>query len=797
MKKIHNKKHLYFLILIVGLIFLSIPINVNADNNINFTFNRDILVDTSSTSFDSDFNLRPISAYLGHYNATYGFLDDIDYSNPSGWSISEPTGSINVFPLIDGHRKIVEINDTGNQLPTMTNSLGLRDFGTIDYWMYTTDTTESNIFQLYKTNQGTGVLIYIFQDGFYSYDGVTFQQIPGTPIALDNTWYHFRIDFDADGGYLGLGADEYRIYINSTNFGVYSTRFAQADFSDVRFQASTAESGYKVYIDAVGYSWQNYNINDNILPILESSENILEVDKDEFALVDTNTFYTLGVNNPDGYTPTETAGGQVNIVTGLDAVNDRELDITVTGGGDLAGITKDNLALTGSEFYTTEYKFSIRDVTGANGEFNARMYSSDNTEMLGFKADIVNASYFNIDIWSGGFFTVIEGIALQSIIDIIVVLNYEIDIGIFNISINGVFNNTFLKSLFSLGKSGLKKVEVLLTSAFAMEVFLDSVGIYFQGNSNAKGLGFATIDLGIAEWNSEHNNLFTTQTNGNVSIGTVEGSYTISESFNEINDFFQFTNISDFKNVYESVITEVSNPTFVLTVNGTQFSVNTFLIEGVILNENGNEYRLDFTFGNVDISESYFFVNNQNELRFINQVDDELTEFIQARFNINDVSSNNLAVSYRSIKSGNSIGNLRINFTTTSNILEIPIVEQTRRVVLTQNRTIRDIVILISDNDLLTSGITTGFISNIRFIDSQVVDTSILTISIIDMMIPLIMILIPSLAISQRYGKDFIVPMFLLMSIVLTVSFIIPVWLFFIIALTNSLFIYLRKGKLE
>ena len=96
------------------------------------------------------------------------------------------------------------------------------------------------------------------------------------PVAA--TWYHIRLDFElTTDGYCDLGEDEYRITVYKAgtyaihdgvedNIGVYS---AEAHIDKVHFYTSAADSGHLVYIDSIGYSWdedsegKTYTVGDN------------------------------------------------------------------------------------------------------------------------------------------------------------------------------------------------------------------------------------------------------------------------------------------------------------------------------------------------------------------------------------------------------------------------------------------------------------------------------------------------------------------------------------------------------
>ena len=119
---------------------------------------------------------------------------------------------------------------------------------------------------------------------------------------------------------------------------------------------------------------------------------------------------------------------------------------------------------------------------------------------------------------------------------------------------------------------------------------------------------------------------------------------------------------------------------------------------------------------------------------------------------------------------------------------------RTVRFIPTQNRTIREIIILVSDRDTDSiSGITTGYITFVDYSITADIGTSIIISALIMMIIPLIMILILSISISQAYGKMLLIPIFFLMSIICVASGLIPLWLFFIIGFSSTTFVLKAK----
>ena len=132
-----------------------------------------------------------------------------------------------------------------------------------------------------------------------------------------------------------------------------------------------------------------------------------------------------------------------------------------------------------------------------------------------------------------------------------------------------------------------------------------------------------------------------------------------------------------------------------------------------------------------------------------------------------------------------------------SSQVEIPIIEKTTRAILPLNKTIDSFIVLISDNDQdIILGTTTGYVSQPILLNVLGISLPIITAGLIEMMIPLLMILIPTLLISKGFGdegKKLLIPLFLVFSLVTTATLIIPIWIFFIIAFGTALFLFRNK----
>ena len=118
--------------------------------------------------------------------------------------------------------------------------------------------------------------------------------------------------------------------------------------------------------------------------------------------------------------------------------------------------------------------------------------------------------------------------------------------------------------------------------------------------------------------------------------------------------------------------------------------------------------------------------------------------------------------------------------------------------ILPQQQIIKSFTILITDNNNNDYyGNSEGYISSIKLIYYPDIELTILTLSLVEIMIPLIVLLIPTLAISSVYGKKAIIPMLILMTLICFISNLINVEIFFImmLCLGSALFLQYKKER--
>ncbi|MFX1408991.1 MAG: hypothetical protein ACFFA6_01455 [Promethearchaeota archaeon] len=211
---------------------------------------------------------KPMS---GYYPGIYGFENEINGATSTDIAFVDLDDSASIcygeiIASIGDHNKLLKVYD-GNLagVYSLYNNLkSIQESGSIEYWIYTPDAAYVNALQLHDSTE-TRVFIRISHDNFqYRLPSMAFYNIC---IALDNTWYHVRVDFECgNGGYMGLAADTFYIWINNTQYGPYDFTLNSVAIERVRLASNYDQSGATAYYDAIGYSWDSsYDIGDNLM----------------------------------------------------------------------------------------------------------------------------------------------------------------------------------------------------------------------------------------------------------------------------------------------------------------------------------------------------------------------------------------------------------------------------------------------------------------------------------------------------------------------------------------------------
>jgi len=198
----------------------------------------------------------------GIFNATYNFRCDTVGYPPEGWWVSSINETIiQVIDEIDGHKKVVEIEDKSEGYDKVKNEFGDKDSGTVELWIRTNNASKYFFIDL-RDEEIWAARIYFSETYFNIYGNILCN-------ATIDKWHHIRFDFRCTGSlpYMGLDEGTYDIWIDSVKRieGVHLNLKA-GKIDNLIFMSSFTDKNYIIHLDAIGYSWDpNYNIGMNLV----------------------------------------------------------------------------------------------------------------------------------------------------------------------------------------------------------------------------------------------------------------------------------------------------------------------------------------------------------------------------------------------------------------------------------------------------------------------------------------------------------------------------------------------------
>lgn len=768
---------------------------------IDYTFENNILYENSSISYDNIFNVRnqTIVNLVNFSDTTYSFTDDDDAGHPVDWVVSEgDSTSIEVVSEKEGRTKVVEINDWGGYTCSMYNIIDAKAYGSVSFWWLFSGTSANRKQDFELSSGGIGnpdniIQLYCDTNDLYINGGILIKSNLPT-----NVWFFIRIDFESTAnGYMGLAENYFRIGVNGENHTDTAFWYNKDTIDRIVFETWGASCmvDEPLYVDAIGYSWdENYEMGDESIISIDYT-NITEVNKDEFNFHYNGTQYNKGIVNEGDFIngwechdsqsdvsiiqSSELYDNEIKIYS--DTVHarwfEKSLDFTTDG------IINYTIALSyldmnndGSSIMFGFFNTSVREIAAI------RFYYTGGNILLQHMDQDRSGS------WSTDY-TVDDSDYLYRTISIIV---NENDIVYVRYKDNSSVD--YFYTFNKIDNAPTYYYNVVFFSSMndpsgTQGLNVDSVSISVNGTTTNYVNDYILYipNLTIPKWYSLRNSLVKFNASGIFSfcIFDVGGNSTSPRGFYNYTGF-KVWNIANFDFEY-------INSSFVF-ISNTPIIINYISISGVKLVKGFNVYWLYFASNNVNIDESYFYVDSNNRLQYILIADDNNVEYIQAIFYITDIPAENRSVSFRSNINGNAYGYFSIKYYDSKySVIPIPYYSKTTQVILPQTKMVDSFSILITDNDLTDNTICTGYISNIQLIYNPDLHITITTLTLLAIIVPLMIMIIPPICLHKKFGTTGVFIMFLLMAIVCVATSLIPIWLFFIIALSSIGLLAMKK----
>lgn len=926
------KKSLIFSFIIFTLILglFNVSSVKAALGDITYNFNDDILFTSSELGRQSDtdnssntFNVREREQITGHFNATYSFENDDYGSEPNGFVSSNTGISTTTIQDYKGHDKVLQFNDSnGVDVCQVDQVLPVQILNqTIEFWFLKDDVGSPTTIYMYwfeDSFSGANIrpeLIFIDNDVFYYTDS---NQLIKADYNIANVWFHYKLILDNF-------TSTFDFYINNILEGDNLPYRSNATLGINNFRMlSTTSAILNSYIDAIGYSWSQYNVSrglrsmtidegsytgvisnsyindtnyftlqsdgtpeklisyfhfiglpdipaidiwlsyymvcpegktislereiipfdtgitindenvylatlislrvdmneitpytvlvyyinaiitvnytvgDNLIPYVNISNNeIYEVDKWQFRHNPfTRTQYVNGSDNPSGWTDYGDNGA--DDVNTLNIGGNRTVVVHIEENGGLIR----NFNGINDTYYNITFNFQINSLDDTDiglNDITIYIKDSDNSSYLTYLILTYDGNitlYYNEGFSIIGTFDIIESYSVSFFLN----LRSQIQ----NFTMRYYDNQSLLTSFTAPFYENANDIDQILyfhnTTNNEVDTYLMSISIYNTTGSISDDIGEVRFDELASPvirkdktWFFSEYNLFNLYGNFiNASVFINEAGGLVYRLFLDWTDIINLKNF----NIYSEGSYVSSSFSNVRIWTHYNFTFSNITVRGVKLIENSNSYPLIFDYDNVDGNESYFYLDSNSRLRFIHISNDNDLEYIQAEFNIVDVSSQDFAIKFKSTINNMAFGFFRVKFTDISNYFPIEPYETITRMFITQGKTINSLIVLITDDDLRNNGTTEGYVSDIELLFVSGIRVSIITSSLLIIIIPLIIIFIPTFLLSSRLSKNMIVPLMMLMSLICVATEIIPIWLFFVIVFPSSLFLFLKRKEL-
>ena len=794
------KRHRLSLFL-VGLLFITSVVGLFsvkglAQSDLNYTFQNDNLFNSTGLGRQSwvddtpkNFNIRQRKSIniTQTYNATYSFTDEVVGTQGTAIDFIDlndgADGVSEIIALKRGHENVLQYTAllAWNKIE---HHFTEQASNSIELWIMTEQVDITSIIRIKDAIDGNAIYLEFRDDGEIEYNDGGYHNIQS---YIADTWYHLKFEWDC--------TTHWHLTINGLIYGEFDylgTPIALDKFEII------ANVDSILNIDGYGEYWDpNYTSGDNLIFYTKTIENEYEVDKWEFRHnPNTRTQYVDGFDDPSGWSDYLDNEPTIDNVNTLNIGGDKDIVVHID---DFGGLFR-GFGNIDDSYYNITYNIGINQLDDDDVGANAIVINIKDG------ADIIASVYLRntgqAEIFHDSGSTILGAFDITNDYTISFLINFESKAFTYIMSYweNGTELYNFVGGFYDPSVSVIDGIIYyhICTGGDVVDSDIFSISVYNTTGSISDDVGeLRWDDVGYEFpdqliWDFTEFNLI-----------NLESNFQNFSLFHEALGGLSFKNLIywnteniDFVNIYESYSIDGLDVQLRLWMYHN-FSFNSISIDGVKLVQGSNKYPLIYTHGNIDITESYFYVDSSNNLRGQCFYNDSNLEFIQANFDIENVLNENRSLRFRSRFSG-QYGFFSLSYIdATGSTIPLSVLGEAHNLILPQAKTIDEFVFLISDDDNLEAGYGSGVIYNIKLIWNPSISITIVTISLIMVMIPIIIMVVPTLLVYSKYGKSFIMPVFIFMSIICFAGGLIPAWLFFILMVGAGGFLVLKKGSDE
>ncbi len=322
----------------------------------------------------------------GYYMGTYSFENDTVGNNPTDWMVEETGGVIQVVEEVDGHQSVVLLNQTSNtyELNISQGFSSSQQTGTIEWWWRTT--SASRILELSLTNDTYNLFRFRINDNKFEYNNGSWNDL-GLD-AFKDTWYHVSLDFECTtGNFSGLDQYSWCVYINGVRFGEFLFENNLSDINEIWFRGESI-SGYQMYLDAIGYSWDpNYNVGDNWIDSLKIFNEF------SIEIPDIGTIYDADLQLEIESNEIPSGSGTVLVELIKEDINNNIDDVTLTKN--IENFTN-SIAFSFKKYLdiSNYVKYGVISKYFGKYRLKVKVYSTDKSDIFNITKFIINADTF-------------------------------------------------------------------------------------------------------------------------------------------------------------------------------------------------------------------------------------------------------------------------------------------------------------------------------------------------------------------------------------------------------------------
>lgn len=784
-------KYGYFLFIIV--IILSALFRGNLvlaqSSDIDYTFDAGTIYEGTNLSLGTGDNTRNQTEVSEVFNSTWSFTDDSIGSNPSGWTVDETGGTVNVHSTIGNHGNILEFYDNANpDRVYATADFGAQEYGTVEFWVRATDTWKSFSFQMNNNGfSGTNVFKLLFDDDTIQYRGSGWTAT-GCSIT-DNTWYHVRTDFElTGGGYMGLPQYRLDIYLDGDQIvseGLLSNSLGSVNH--LQFWSGTTDANYDYYIDALGITnVSSYELGDNLIPYMNLTD-ITDINAWDFkynedgSLIENTGETDIPFWNEPSGTPTTYIGSE----------SDGE-GVWLRASSTHFTIDKDFSVSASTEVlevgFLTEWTANFVNPYTDTHTIDFEVFSYDDTLIVRLRAE--GSSDLDLYYYDGASYNeIFTGLDIATTFD----FNFSLFIYEDIVKLNSnVVNVSFPK--ITAGKDGLGEIEIDAyatgSDACTVEIYIGEIWVYADGISESEDYGEYQLS-GATFYGSKPAWFYVNSTDA-FGIGL---SSNIGYSVN----LASYRNWTGYERGYDSALgigTSQYNGSVVISAS-VRPNITALGIYHLILSDGVSNIFGSFTYGNIDLNESWFYISGTG-LYFTMTSNDTELEYMSLEFDVNAVSTVNYSLAYKGSKSATSVkAEMYLNYDDASyNYFSLEPNYKDLMVSLPQ-KIIDDFTFLISDYDNDANTTITGHFGSFSLVYVPSISTTFVSLTFFDVVPIIVLVVLIPIALYIGFGKrkEMLVPAIIGMSIIGTVITIIPLWLLFVILFGCISYYLINKVK--